>query len=405
MFVKTRSLLLCGGALMIALCAAFSPVCVAETYTDTEAGKHTGDDATVTGKIASVSKSGKGTVYVNFGDKFPRQTFCGVVFAKDSAKVGDLGQFEGKTVALTGRIELSPDGKPQIIIRSADQLKLAAGTSTANPAMPPAPAAPPARMPASSVPAPTVSSVPATPAIPARQPTPPPKEEKKRIALSANWTTAPQAGDMARKDLAMIFGANFGSAEKSVPDDRITVYPGVPYLMPLAEARRSLHLENTNPSRIKITTPGLPVASLTANAFPGIFPGGYTTMTLVTDASDQVVSVHLTDPNPRVRTADITNTGGYHIYNFIAQREKSAAQLVIKHEIVREGSPAGVVVVDSFLIDPSAPDPNVPPRSSGKSSKAGSTPHQPRTGKVLERSRWYVPKPLVNVILRASGNH
>jgi hypothetical protein len=23
---------------------------------------------------------------------------------------------------------------------------------------------------------------------------------------------------------------------------------------------------------------------------------------------------------------------------------------------------------------------------------------------VLERSRWYVPKPLVNVILRASGN-
>ena len=48
-----------------------------------------------------------------------------MVFAKDTDKVGDLTAFEGKTVALTGRIELSPDGKPQIIIRSSDQVKLA----------------------------------------------------------------------------------------------------------------------------------------------------------------------------------------------------------------------------------------------------------------------------------------
>ncbi len=372
--------------------ASLAPLAIAgQNYTDIEAGQHAGEEAVVTGKIAAISKSGKGTTYLNFGEKFPRQTFSGVVFAKDADKVGDLSQFEGKNVTLTGRIELSPDGKPQIVIKSADQVKLATGTA--------APIAAPAN-PMPTAPAPSIASIPTTPAKPTP---PPPVTESKRAVLAANWASAPQTGDLARKDLAMLFGSQIGSNEKPVAEDAIIIYPEVPYLTPLATARKSLHLENTNGARAKITTPGLPVASLTANIFAGIFPGGYTTMTLVTDISDQVVSVHLTDPNPRTRTADMTDTGGYHTYNFIAQREKSAGQLVIKHEIVREGAPAGVVVVDSLLIDPTAADPNAP-RPTEKSTKSFAAPRTPRTGKVLERSRWYVPKPLVNIILRASGN-
>jgi hypothetical protein len=373
--------------------AALPPFCLAgQTFSDIEAGRHAGDEATVTGKVASVSKSAKGTAYVNFGDKFPRQTFSGVVFARGAEKVGDLSQYEGKAVALTGRIELSPDGKPQIIIRSPEQLKLADGTA-------PVPSAPAVHV------APLVPMPGPAPAVPSLQPTPPPKvTETRRIALAPNWVSAPQIGDMTRKDLALLFGSQIQSGKSDEATASILIYPEVPYLTPLAAARRSLHLENTNPGRIKITTPGLPVASLTANNFPGIFPGGYTTLTLVTDNIDQVVSVHLTDANPRVRTADVTTTGGYHTYNFIAQREKSAGQLIIRYEILREGAPAGVVVVDSLLIDPGAPDPNIPPRTASKSTKTGSAPRQPHTGKVLERSRWYVPKPLVNVILRAAGN-
>lgn len=397
--VKTRPLILFGGVIAVAFTSALSPLCLAgQKYSDTEAGKHAGDEAVVTGKVASVSKSGKGTVYLNFGEKFPKQTFSGVVFAKDADTVGDLSQFEGKTVALTGRIELSPDGKPQIVIKSADQVKLADG-APATVETPPSPKAP---MPAT--PAPSIASVPTTPAIPAAKPTPPPPAiEGKRVALAANWASAPQTGDMTRKDLAALFGSQLGSGEKFIAEDSIIIYPEVPYLTPLATARKNLHLENSNAARVKITTPGLPVGSLMANTFTGIFAGGYTAMTLVTDLSEQVVSVHLTDPNPRVRTADITDTGGYHTYNFIAQRDKSAGQLVIKHDIVREGAPAGVVIVDSLLIDPSAPDPTAP-RPTGKLSKTGTAPRTPRTGKVLERSRWYVPRPLVNVILRASGN-
>lgn len=404
MTVKTKPLILIGGAFAIAFTAVLSPLCLAEQkYSDAEAGKHPGDEATVTGKVAAISKSGKGTVYLNFGEKFPKQIFSGVIFAKDADTVGDLAKFDGKNVALRGRIELSPDGKPQIVIKSADQLKLADGAAPATVAAPITPTAPVPPMPVKPVPAPTVASVPTTPAIPSPKPTPPPAVEGKRVALAPNWTTAPQTGDMTRKDLAAIFGSQIASGEKFVAEDSIIVYPEVPYLTPLATARQLLRLENTNPARAKITTPGLPVGSLTANTFSGIFPGGFTTLTLVTDLSDQVVSVHLTDSNPRQRSADITDTGGYHTYNFIAQRDKSAGQLVIKHEIVREGAPEGVVVVDSLLIDPTAADPNAP-RTTTKSSKTSTAARQPRTGKVLERSRWYVPKPLVNLILRASGN-
>ena len=213
--VKTRSLILCAGALAIALMSPLSPVCLgAQNYSDTEARKHPGDEATVTGKVASISKSSKGTVYVNFGEKFPRQTFSGVVFAKDAEKVGDLAQFEGKTVALTGRIELSPDGKPQIVIKSADQLKLAEGAAPASASVPPATTTPRAPMPAPPVPAPSIASVPTTPSVPAPKPTPPPKDiERKRIALAANWASAPQTGDMTRKDLATLFGNQISSGD------------------------------------------------------------------------------------------------------------------------------------------------------------------------------------------------
>ena len=147
-----------------------------------------------------------------------------MVFAKDAGTAGDLSQFEGKTVALTGRIGLSPGGKPQIVIKSANQVKLADGvapTTAATPAVPP------------------------TPAIPTPKPTPPlAVSESKRVAPAANWANAPQTGDMTRKDLMLLFGYLLTSNEKFVAEDSIVIYPEVPHLTPLATARKSLHLEN-----------------------------------------------------------------------------------------------------------------------------------------------------------------
>ncbi len=382
---------------IFALSTALSPICHAEgnpaAYSDAEAEKHKGEEAAVTGKVFGVSKSAKGTTYINFGARYPNHTFTGVVFASDTQKVGNLSALADQIVTLTGRIDLSPDGKPQIIIKSLDQITIPKTVAPA-PSTPPVPPAPTPPEP----PAPPVATNPA----PAPQPTPQQKAaEPKHIALAANWTTAPQSGEMTRKDLATIFGDQISSGKNTTDEAAIVIYPEVPYLTPLANARKKLNLENTNPVRVKITTPGLPADSLVANTFAGIFPGGFTSMTLITDGAEQVVSVLLVDDNPRQRTTEITETDGFHTYNFILNRAKSTAQLVIKHEVVREGAPAGVIVVNSILIDPNAVDPAATPRPATRSSTAAK---KTRTGKIIEHSRWFVPKPLASIILRASGS-
>jgi hypothetical protein len=60
-------------------------------------------------------------------------------------------------------------------------------------------------------------------------------------------------------------------------------------------------------------------------------------------------------------------------------------------------------VVDSMLINP--PDNELPPSARGQTT---STTYRKTTsapeGKILERSRWYVPEPIVNLILRCAGH-
>jgi len=98
-------------------------------YTDADAAKHVGEEATVTGKVLSIGTSKQGNVYINFGDAFPRQTFSGVIRAKDLQKVGDPKKFDGHAVAVTGKIELY-NGKPQIVITAPAQIKVVEKTGS-----------------------------------------------------------------------------------------------------------------------------------------------------------------------------------------------------------------------------------------------------------------------------------
>ncbi len=352
-------------------------------YTEVEAGQHAGEEATVTGKVVAISKSGKGTTYLNFGDRFPRQTFSGVVLTRDEEKVGDLKIFEGKTVTLTGRIELSPDKKPQIVISAATQIKVAepasASASTTSPA-----------------PMPVPQPAPPTPGAPPAKPA-----ETRKIVLAPSWNSATQGGDMTRKDLAAIFGGQGTASESVEGDPTISLFGDVPFLAPLAVAKKQLQLEGATSSVLKVTCPGLPLGSFTAHGFSGIFAGGFSHLYLVTDIADQVVSVLLVDENTRQRTPDVTATTGYHTYNFVNGRVKGANDLVVKHQIV-PGAPRGVVVLESMLIDPRSADPAVKGGSTSRTTAGNS--RSSRTGKVMERSRWIVPGQIVNLILRCVGN-
>ena len=374
--------LLSTAALLSVVLAPLAPALQAATYPDTEAAQHAGEEATVTGKVVTVAKSGKGTTYLNFGDRFPRQIFSGVVLTRDEAKVGDLKIYEGKVVAITGRIELSPDQKPQIVISAPTQIKLAEGAT-------------PSVTSATTSPMPAPAPIPPVAAL-----TPPPASVPagtKKIALALNWSSSPQGGEMVRKDLAALFGDQ-GTASESVDGDpSILLFADVPFLAPLAVAKKRLQLEGASASVLRVATPGIPLGSFTAHTFAGVYAGGFNRLTLVTDNADQVVSILLVDEMPRQRTSDLTDTTGYHAYNFIAGRVKGTNELVIKHQIA-PGGPAGVVYVESMLIDPT--DGNPPSKSS---SSRTSTTSRSRTGKVMERSRWFVPKPVVNLILRCVG--
>lgn len=390
-----RFLLFCG---LLAIAGPLAlPAQEAKTpahYTDAEAAQHAGEEATVTGKVVSVTKSAKGTVYLNFGERFPKNTFSGVVYARDVETVGDLKPFEGQVVAITGPIALAPtDQKPQIVIKNAEQIKLAEPGAAAAPTTPTAELAKPST-PEPMKPAPPAAAVVVTP-----QPT---TEPAKKIVLGATWNRPTQRGEMTRKDLALLFGAAGAASESVEVDPSVMVYPGIPILTPLAEARKTLRLDNVAATASKVTCAGLPVDSLTAHAFSGIFAGGYSRLYLITDNAEQVVSVLLVDENTRQRAGELTDSFGYHTYNFINNRVKANNELVVKHEIAKTGAPAGVVLVDTLLIDGNDPEDLPQTRTTSRTTKY--KPRKPTTGRVMERSRWFVPQPLVNLILRCVGS-
>ena len=91
-------------------------------YPTAEAKNHVGETASVVGVIQEVHTSNSGTEFLNFDGQYPDVPFSVVVFAADAAAVGDVARYEGKKVAVTGKITLFHE-KPEIVIKSADALK------------------------------------------------------------------------------------------------------------------------------------------------------------------------------------------------------------------------------------------------------------------------------------------
>ena len=359
----------------------------AVVYSDTEAANHVGEEATVTGKVFNVSTSKTGTTYVNLGGSFPQHTFAGVIFVSKQADVGDVKQYEGKEVSLTGRITLSRDTskKPQILISKADQIKLA-GASNAPTSAPPAPAA--------SLPMPAAATASTTER---------PISATVEIRLATGWNSPRRDGEMTRKDLARIFGTHGSASETTTADASLEVYPGIPFLTQLSTVKKLLKLDGLPCSQSKVVTPGLPFDSFSAHDFSGIFPGGYDHLHVITDRADQVVSILLVDTSSRTRVTNEPDGTGYHTYNFVTGGGKGASYYAIRHRVTPPAAATASLVVDTLLLDPTDPETPVPNRSKKKSSSKSSTYSQPKTGKILERSRWFVPPPVVNLILRCVG--
>jgi len=93
------------------------------TYSAAEAANEIGKYATVSGKVAEISISQKGTIFLDFGASYPRQSFTAVILPREAPRLVGLDSYKGRAVAITGRLDLYR-GKPEIIVRSVRQVKL-----------------------------------------------------------------------------------------------------------------------------------------------------------------------------------------------------------------------------------------------------------------------------------------
>ena len=90
-------------------------------YTAQEAAKHVGETATITDNVDGVHQSGKGNIFLNMGGKYPNQAFTAFIPSSSAAQFPNAQQYEGRTVAVSGKITLYR-GKPEIIVTSPSQL-------------------------------------------------------------------------------------------------------------------------------------------------------------------------------------------------------------------------------------------------------------------------------------------
>jgi DNA/RNA endonuclease YhcR with UshA esterase domain len=90
-------------------------------YTALEAQKHVGETATITDRVDGVHQSGKGNIFLNMGGKYPNQAFTAFIPSTSAAQFSQPQQYEGQTVAVSGKITLYR-GKPEIIVTSPSQI-------------------------------------------------------------------------------------------------------------------------------------------------------------------------------------------------------------------------------------------------------------------------------------------
>ena len=95
----------------------------AATYYDSQASAHVGETATIEGRVTDTHISSTGTEFMNFGGRYPNQDFTAVVFPTDAAQIGNVSQYAGKMVSVTGKIRLYK-GKPEITVSTSDQLHI-----------------------------------------------------------------------------------------------------------------------------------------------------------------------------------------------------------------------------------------------------------------------------------------
>jgi len=110
--------------LALLLCVIAAPADKPKVIKDSEATRYVGEEVEVRGRVVSVTTSPLGTAFINFGGEYPNQKFAGFIAAGSRIATDQrLTMIQAKIISITGTIELR-QGKPEINIVSADQIKV-----------------------------------------------------------------------------------------------------------------------------------------------------------------------------------------------------------------------------------------------------------------------------------------
>jgi DNA/RNA endonuclease YhcR with UshA esterase domain len=94
----------------------------AQTIGLAEVKSHVGQQVTVEAAVSDVHTGRSGITFIDIGGRYPDNAFVAVIFAGDAGKFPNVSALDGKTVAISGPVQLY-QGRPEIILKSADQLK------------------------------------------------------------------------------------------------------------------------------------------------------------------------------------------------------------------------------------------------------------------------------------------
>ena len=95
--------------------------------TTAEAKDHTGDRATVCGKVVSThyAKSAKGEpTFLNLDEPYPKEVFTILIWGSDRGKFGTPeDEYKGLRVCVTGKIT-SYRGRPEVVATDRNQVEI-----------------------------------------------------------------------------------------------------------------------------------------------------------------------------------------------------------------------------------------------------------------------------------------
>jgi hypothetical protein len=111
--------------LFLFVCAVLiAPPAVAATYTPAQAAAHVGEVATVAGPVSQTRvEDDTGEGFILMGGRYPKHVFHGFIPKEARGRFGDLRRYEGKFVAISGKIEVY-NGRPEIVLSSPTQIKV-----------------------------------------------------------------------------------------------------------------------------------------------------------------------------------------------------------------------------------------------------------------------------------------